>query len=225
MKAERNPKTDLIGIDGVKEKFKRFDMGIGWLDPKGDDNFARHWLVVVGQQENNEYVVAHEASGTLVDVASAAVDAKDRFLVERCWLDATVVSSSALLQSWDGLTEYKYNGYDQRKKKQYLHKPEHWSNFRNRDTTLTLFPVPALYRADFQSCVDLFVSLLKDKRLSLRKACPMAWKIQGESLETLLTHPIMKAIAWPLKMMEEEQRFYGGAKTKTSLPRYGNLRH
>lgn len=206
MKAERVLYQETLHIDGIEGNFKQFDIGIGWLDPKGHDHFMEHWISVVGQHEDGWYLQAAEASGSLPEIAAAAVDFKDRFFAERIWLDDTALSSASFLQEWDGLTEYKEDGKDRRGKVKYLHKPDHWPHYRNRETLAMLHGVPDLFKSDFQGCIDIVGQLVKDKTLKIRKTCPRSVWVCGASLEEMLSHPLMKALAWPITIMETEKR-------------------
>jgi len=223
MKAERVFCQETLKVAELAGEFIRFDMGIGWLDPKGDDRFAKHWLAVVGQHKDGYYLVAGEAYGSLADIAEAAVNFKDRFLVERTWLDSTAQASASYLEEWDGLTQYKPNGEDLRGKVKYLHKPDHWPHYRNRETVTTLHKTPAVFSNDLQGCVDLVRKLQKDKLLKLRKVCPEAVWVVGSSLEEMLRHPLMKAFALPIAIMETERVYSVEDKPEKPKERYRRL--
>lgn len=225
MKAEHVFCKDTLKVDGIDGEFIRFDIGIGWLNPKGDDHFARHWIAVIGQHKSGYYLQAGEASGSLADIAEAAVNFKDRFLVERVWLDSTAMSSASYLEEWDGLTQYKEDGKDRRGKPKYLHKPDYWPHFRNRETLAALHKVPDVFKLDLQGCIDLVGKLAKDKLFKIRKVCPRSIWVLGSSLEEMLNHPLMKAIALPLAIMEVERAYYEGDKKQkpTQRERYQRL--
>lgn len=216
---------DGLLVDGVT--FHRFDIGIRWLNPRGHDHFAQHWLAVVGQTLEFEYWIYFEASGALSEIAESAVDAKDRFLVERVWIDPTQLSSAAYMQEWDGLTQYKVTDKkDLLGKPKYLNPPERWPHFRGRDEDrfcAMLCAVPEIIRNDPQAGIDLVVHLINEGRLVIRKWCPQSVWVTGAQLPEMLEHPLMSAIAWPLMMLENEKALQGKNQDAHS-PRYGNLK-
>lgn len=220
MRAEHAFCQETLQVEGIDGKFIRFDIGIGWLDPKGDDHFAKHWITVIGQHEDGYYLQAGEASGSLAEIAEAAVDFKDRFLVERIWLDSTALSSASYLEEWDGLTQYKEDGKDFRDKVKYLHTHERWPHFRKRDLVAMIHKVPDVFRNDLQGCIDVVGQLKKDKLLKVRKVCPRSVWVLGSSLEEMLSHPLMKALAWPISIMESEKRVVDVEVADERYPRF-----
>lgn len=218
---------DLLRLDGANDLFVRFDIGISWLYPQGDDHFARHWLVVIGLQKDDRYRVVYEASGTLPEIAAAAVDAKDRFLVKRVWVNLNQIACVSYLQDHDGLTNYATKGKDSHGEPIYTNPPEYWAHFRGRDRKkycADLQAVPDVFITDLQAGIDLVVGLMevRPKRFLIRKSCGKSHWITGAQLPEMLTHPLMRAIAWPIMAMEQERQVLGRVFEPTK-PRYGNL--
>ena len=94
-------------------RYRRFEGAIAWLDPDLADHGAHNWLVIVGEQEDGAYCVEEEHFGSLDQIATAAVDAKDRFLMKRIYVDDTNIGAVRALRDVrqvDGLTGYDTAG-------------------------------------------------------------------------------------------------------------------
>ena len=89
----------IIAVTGTvrEERFTRIWAGIGWPDRDAG------YLCVVGEREDGRYHVLSEFLGGLSELGRAAIEAKDRLLVENVWVDGRDAVATSYLRTLDGL--------------------------------------------------------------------------------------------------------------------------
>lgn len=219
-----NEQKDLyIHSDPRWPRFKEIVAGVGWLDPKGDDMALLNWGVVIGHKEDGGYSVLGEITGDVMSLCEKLTAAKDTLLIQRIFCDRTLPQLTKVLVDHDGLTRYFSKGKDVFDREQYLNPPEHWPTFRDRETKATLIPLVEDLTADMQAAVELVRRLVDGAALKIRSECPNMMRIVRLSLDELLTHPGIKALAYPLTILEREKARRTTTDRKPPII-YGNLR-
>lgn len=229
MRANLDKRTGLYVLENEPQAphFQGFSAGLGYLDPKGKDHYARHWFVVVGETEGHEYHFQVAESGDLLTIAKSLTNWKDDLCIQKVFLDGTDLESMRFLRGygpsgWDGLTQYKSEGEDKYGREKYLHQASHWPNFRDRDTTAQLIPVPDSIRVNLMANYDLLLTLEKQDRVKYRPEALMISTVRREdSKDDVINHPLIRAATWTIAMLERIRPTEGTFKQPE--PVYGNL--
>lgn len=218
--ATMSEETGHITYDG--RIYKEFAGGIGWLFPKGEEHYSLHWLVVTGLGVDGLYHVVHEFGANMHQLCQEATDVKDRLFVSRFYADQSQPQLMSTVREHDGLTRYITHGTDLRGRTKWLHQPERWQHFRDRDTVATLMPVSDRIRVDLQAGIDKVVGLISDRKLEISWECPRVIWVLRQSIEEWHIHPIMRALVWSVIMMEPSDT--PKIDYEPPKPLYGNLR-
>ncbi len=229
MRATLNNRTGLYSLDDPNApQFHRFVAGLGYLDPKGKDHFAKHWFCAVGETEGHEYVFMTAEPGDLETIARNLTNWKDDLCVEKVYLDGTDLESRRYLYhhggptSWDGLTGYRSDGETPSGKEKRHHKSDFWPNFRNWETVAHLVPVPDSVRVNLMAGYDLILALEKLNRIEYRSQALMIATIRREEKkDDVINHPLMRAAIWTIMMLERTRP--SESEFKQPEPIYGNL--
>lgn len=223
MKVRFDEKDDVYCVEGNPEapRFNQICGGIGWLDEKGRDKAAFHWFVVLGETEDKRLLFLEEDIGPMSKIKAKAVDAKDRLMIRRIYLDDRPELLVRDLRDHDGLTRYLHSGRDALKRIQYLNKPEHWPHYRDRETVATLIPVPEDQLLDIQAGIERLDGDIRAKRTTIHHSCrhlQAAWRLPPKDA---LTHPGILAAVWAHNAMRRRQEVKKDVK---AVPLYGNIR-
>lgn len=190
-----------IEVSGAtrKEDFNRIWAGIGW--PDQDTGY----ICVVGERVDAKYHCLWETRGGLWELGEAALEAKDRFLVELIWVDARDDLATSYLRTMDGLCFYEEAGHMPRSLQAAANpSPSDRSLFRGRDTTATVVPVPDKILSNYRSALEKARGLIMASQLFIHEAnCPLLAYTLRQPLDELLKSPVMKALVWVLTALEE----------------------
>ena len=242
MIAHRNEQTDLLTLyDGDlptenQPRYRRFEGGIGWRDPTGQGPYALNWLVVIGEQEDGVYRIFQEASGSIFALGKAAIAAKDRFLIERFWTDASEVHAESVnyLRSSDqesgvdGLCCYESHGTNLITKQPVWALPEsHWPHFRSRATLAAICDTPADIKVDLVGGLDMLKTLNAQKRLVVQYECHETGFLVPHKppFDKIFKHPAFLALIWCLGMMQRTKDRPVIAQENGGEPWYTNRDH
>ena len=88
-----------IAVTGTKgtESFNRIWAGVGWPEN------AAGYLCVLGERVDGRYHALWEKNGGLWELGVAAVEVKDRFLIDCIWVDARDAVATSYLRTLPGL--------------------------------------------------------------------------------------------------------------------------
>ncbi len=197
MRAEYLP-DETLAVSGTQraEKFNKIWAGIGW--PDMDDGY----ICVVGERVDSRYHCIWEKQGGLWELGTAAVDAKDRLLVDRIWVDGADRISTSYFRTLDGLCFYDEDDT------QTLPDPEEapfkWEHFRDLDTVAGVIPVPDRITSNYRSALEMIRGVIAADRLVIHEQnCPRLVYALRQPLEDLLRSPVMKALVWVVSGLEE----------------------
>jgi hypothetical protein len=201
--------------------FKRFEGGIGWMDPTEQNTKAQHWFVVAAEQTNGDYVMVAEASAThLLDLAEKATNWKDRLLIRRIWADQTEEGYLRTLQDTrqcDGLCGYHTVGKTLLGKPKYAHKSDRWPYFRDRSTIASIVYTDGAIESGF----DLVRRLAQRERISFRDTVPWSkWILRQRTYVDVIEHPLLAALVYVISGMESTKRLQ--EHTQQPRPWYQN---
>jgi hypothetical protein len=219
-----NEKLELyIHEDPSWPRFKELVAGVGWADPDGADTAAENWAVLLGLVEDGSVHIIEERYADIPRLCSMLTDLKDQYLIQRIFTDREKPQLLSLLWQHDGLTAYNSKGKNAMGREQYWHKHNYWPHFRDRDTKARLIPLVEDMTADVQAYVEILRQRLARKELTIRPACPQSIKLLRLLMGELIDHPIMRAIGYPLLVLDRESR-RGTSDLPKPPPIYGNLR-
>jgi hypothetical protein len=197
MYAEYLPDETLV-VSGTQkaEKFNKMWAGIGW--PDLDDGY----ICVVGERVDSRYHCIWEKLGGLWELGSSAIDAKDRLLVDRIWVDARDEISTSYFRTLDGLCFYDEDD------SHVLLEPQQasskWEHFRDLDTVATVVPVPERITSNYRSALEMIRGVIAEGKLMIHEQnCPRLVYALRQPLEDLLRSPVMKALVWVVSALEE----------------------
>jgi hypothetical protein len=241
MHAKYLPDGAILVTGAVREeRFVRIWAGIGW--PDRDVGY----LCVVGEREDGRYHVLSEYSGGLSDLGQAAIDAKDRLLVENIWVDGRDAVATSYLRTLDGLCGYQDTPKscptpvgcgDQRE-------PHHSRSCANdalpphgmpgrhilptrqythdRHTAIVV-AVPERITANFRSALEKTRGVIMAGNLLIHETrCPKLIYTLRQPLDEILKSPVMRALVWVITALEDHK----GDDTppgENPDPWYGNL--
>ena len=205
-------------------RFKELVAGIGWADPNGADTAMENWAILVGHKEDGGVESVEERYADIPRLCSLLTDLKDQYLISRIFVDRSKPELTRRLLNHDGLIEYKHAGLNVLGQKQWHHGPERWPHFRDRSTLARLIPLVEDLTADVQAYVELVREHLSRDQLTIRSACPQTIKLLRLLMGELIEHPCMRAVGYPMLVLDREAK--REIKGKTSKPPviYGNLR-
>ena len=240
MKAVRDERTDLLTLwvedpeDSNKEirlpgspRYRDFGVGLGWLDPRGDGDYGKHALVVVGFTETKSYEAFGEAQGSLDEIVPVMIRMKDWLLVEQTFMDMRNEAAVQYLcdpERADGLTAYEQEETD-RGHLVYVRNADTWPSFRDRDTVTALVPVDDLFLGNPTMILDLLKSLSTKQKFSVRPECPMVDMVlrKDPPVDEILSHPLFLAVGYAVASMERGRERRAGVGKEPELS-YRNLR-
>jgi hypothetical protein len=199
-----------------QEKFKKIWAGIGW--PDADPGH----LCVVGERTDRRYHAFRENSGGLAELGDAAIECKDRFLVEIIYVDSRDAVATSYLRTLDGLCFYGQPSKDDvTNTGQDVTRPL-WPHFRDRTTTAIVAPVPDRIVTSYRSALEKTRGvILRGKLLIHESQCPKLVYTLRQPLDELLGSPAMKALVWVVAALEDSSGNPDLADT-TSDPWYTN---
>ncbi len=187
-----------IAVCGSKstETFDRIWAGVGW--PDRDSGY----VCVVGVRTDGPYHCLWEKSGGLWEIGEAIIAAKDLFLIDCVWVDASDELATAYLRTIEGLSFYDNKGM----------KPvsfagagakRRWPHFRNADTTATIAPVPARIVDNYRSALEKTRGVIMAGKLMIHESnCLKLVYTLRQPLQDLLASPVMKALVWVVSALD-----------------------
>jgi hypothetical protein len=189
-----------IAVSGStrREEFERIRAGIGWpdLDPG--------CICVVGERTDERYHALWEKQGGLWEIGDAALEAKDRLLVDRIFVDARDDLSTSYLRTLEGLTFY-----DEGDSNSTGFPPGSSSEFpfyRDRDTIAAVVPVRERVAANYRSALERTREIIMRGRLLVHESnCPRLVYTLRQPVEELLGSPVMKALVWVVTALEDSR--------------------
>jgi hypothetical protein len=188
-----------IEVSGTtrKEDFNKIWAGIGW--PDQDTGY----ICVVGERTDGNYHCLWEKRGGLWELGAAALEAKDRFLVDLIWVDARDDLATSYLRTLEGLCFYE-PAADKGSARPASNIPSAPSPFRALDSTATIAAVPEKVVANYRSALEKTRGVILAGRLLIHETnCPLLVYTLRQPLEELLKSPVMKALVWVLTSLEE----------------------
>jgi hypothetical protein len=231
-----------IAVSGTvrEERFTRIWAGIGWPDRDAG------YLCVVGEREDGRYHALSEYSGGLSELARAAIEVKDRLLVENVWVDGRDAVATSFLRTLDGLCGYQDTPKtrpnpvgcgDQREP----HHPESSSTdavpphgmrahhiLRNRPYTheehaAIVVAVPDRITSNFRSALEKTRGVIMASQLLIHQTrCPKLIYTLRQPLDEILKSPVMKALVWVITALEDHKENDTPPEDRP-VPWYGNL--
>jgi hypothetical protein len=189
-----------IAVAGTarKETFLKMWAGIGWPDQEPG------YLCVLGERPDGRYHALWEKTGGLWELGEAAVQVKDRLLIECFWVDARDSVAASYLRTVDGLCFYE---------------PPTPTAFPAGPSapcssvgvvTAAVMPVPEKMINNFRSALEKTRGVIMKGRLLIHEGnCPKLVYTLRQPLDDLLTSPVMKALVWVVTALEQSRGGYG----------------
>jgi len=189
-----------VAISGVAraEKFSRIWAGIGW--PDRDQGH----IVVVGERTDARYHCLWEKSGGLWELGDAAVEAKDRFLVECVWVDTRDEVATSYLRTLNGLCFYEETRGGEGTSAATQPSTTAGHPLRDRDTTAAVVPVPGRITGSYRSALEKARGVIMTGGLLIHERnCPRLVYTLRQPLDDLIKSPVIKALVWVVNALEE----------------------
>jgi len=206
-----------IAVSGTTriETFDRIWAGIGWPDKEPG------CICAVGRRLDGRLHAMWEKRGGLWEMGDAALEAKNRFLVERIMVDAGDELATSYLRTLDGLRFSEVNESDEPLEAAY---PRLSADYHAKPGEVTaVVPVPERITGHYRSALEKTRGVIMAGRLLVHEAnCPRLVYTLRQPLDDLVRSPVMKALVWVVAVLDQ----YGedDAATKTGpLPWYANV--
>ncbi len=206
-------------------KFKKFILGIGWLDPQGDAIASKHAVVLGGIQTDDRLLVLDEHSGDIEELIQATIDLKDLFFAKEIYLDAT--DHDLMMPIWeaDGLTRYISLGKDPLDQEIWLNNSQHWPHFRNRDNISIVIPVPLPVVMSASSGVNRLVKKSREGKLLVHPRCiNVQWVLDQPRPADVHNHPIFRALIYLVYGVDRKWQFDTDTVSNSAPLVYRNLK-
>ncbi|MFZ5867830.1 MAG: hypothetical protein ACOYXY_18240 [Thermodesulfobacteriota bacterium] len=190
-----------IEVSGAIEvvTFNRIWVGIGW--PEKDPGC----LCVVGERTDNRYHAIWEKRGGLVELADAAIEAKDRFLIDRILVDPADELSTAYLRNKPGLCFPETEDEDGTILRPGDTRPKVTVSHNSRSLCVVA-PVLSRVLENYRSALEKTRAVIMQGRLLIHETnCPGILYTLRQPLEDLLKSPTMKALVWVVTALESDQ--------------------
>ncbi len=200
----------------TKQRFNKIWAGIGWPETEAG------YLCVVGERLDSRYHALWEKKGGLWELGAAAVEAKDRLLVDCVWVDARDAVATSYLRTLPGLC--------------FHHEPSEKSfptdigagpqakapHSTGEEITATVLAVPERATANYRSALEKARGVIMTGNLLIHEAnCPKLVYTLRQPLEDLLRSPVMKGLVWIITALEDAKRG-ANLESSTSDPWYNN---
>jgi hypothetical protein len=196
-------------------QFNRIWAGIGW--PERDPGY----LCVVGERRDGRYHALSETRGGLWELASAAVDARKSFCIERIMVDSTDELSTSYLRNYGGLCSYEEEL--QRASYLFLGATTHPQIKQDGPPLPTVSPVQERIITNYRAALEQTRGVIMNGKLLVHEAnCPVLVYTLRQPLDEILPAPVMKALVWVINAFEQSQG--GGPPDRTDFDTwYSNI--
>jgi hypothetical protein len=172
--------------------------GVGW--PELDHGH----LCVVGDRLDGLYHALWEKSGGLWELGAAAVEARERFLIDRVVLDGRDELSTAYLRTLDGLSCVAEIAKDRVEPRLRPLKPRAATSRAALDVAVVA--VHERISANYRAALEKTRQVIMTGRLLVHEAnCPRLLYALRQPLDDLLKSPAMKSLVWVLTAFEESR--------------------
>jgi len=190
----------VIAVSGRsgREEFDRIWAGIGWPDDEPG------YLCVTGLRADGRPHCIWESRGGLWELGEAAVEAKDRFLIDCLWVDARDTVATAYLRNFNGLCFYEALAGAAPEPGLGPQSPAERPHFRGKDIVASIVPVPERITSNFRSALEKVRGTIVNGRLLIHPTnCPRLLYTLRQPLDDLLRSPVTKGLVWVLSALEE----------------------
>jgi len=209
----------VIEVSGTsrKEDFNRIWAGIGW--PDRDTGY----ICVVGERADSRRHCLWEKRGGLWELGEAALEAKDRLLVELIWVDARDDLATSYLRTLDGLCFYENPADKPSSQPVSTASPSDTSRSKSGGATAIVAPVPEKVVTNYRSALEKTRGMILEGRLLIHEGnCPLLGYTLRQPLDELLKSPVMKALVWVLTALEDAKG-NGLLEAPSQDPWYANI--
>lgn len=189
-----------IAVSGTTKRklFHRIWAGIGW--PERDLGY----VCVVGERQDGRHHALWEKRGGLWELGDAALEAKDRFLVESILVDGRDTVATSYLRTLNGLCFFEAAKTEPSPAHMPGNGPRLTASFAGGETTATVVPVPERIVLNYRSALEKTRGLIVNGRLLIHETnCPRLVYTLRQPLEDLLNSPVMKGLVWVLTALAD----------------------
>lgn len=185
----------------TKERFNKIWAGIGWPETEAG------YLCVVGERLDSRYHALWEKNGGLWELGAAALEAKDRLLVDCVWVDARDAVATSYLRTLPGLCfPEEPSGKSFKTVTGASSKAKAPRSIVGGMTT-TVVPVPERATANYRSALEKARGVIMTGNLLIHEAnCPKLVYTMRQPLEDLLRSSVMKGLVWVITALEDAKR-------------------
>ncbi len=207
-----------IAVTGTKgtESFNKIWAGVGWPEN------AAGYFCALGERVDGRYHALWEKNGGLWELGVAAVEAKDRFLIDCIWVDARDAVATSYLRTLPGLCFHEEPPARGSPTATGAGSPAKELGLIERGMTATVVPVPERATANYRSALEKTRGVIMAGNLMIHEAnCPKLVYALRQPLEDLLRSPVMKGLVWVITALEDAKRS-ADTEVSTSDPWYNN---
>ncbi len=186
-----------IAVSGAlrSERFTKIWAGIGWPD------LEPGYLCVVGERIDGRYHALWEKRGGLWEIGHAALEAKQRFLMERIVVDARDELATSYLRTLPGLCFNDKRVEDEARTSAYSSTVG--AVVTDERPVATVVGASERVTANYRSALDKTRGIIMAARLLVHEPnCPGILYALRQPLEDLLRSPVMKALVWVVTALE-----------------------
>jgi hypothetical protein len=197
MRAERLEDATIAVCGATRtETFNRIWAGVGWPEKNPG------CVCVVGERTNGLYHCLWEKLGGLKEIGESIISAKDRFLVDRVWVDGRDELATSYLRTLDGLCFYEDRANLARSLDAAIPK-RHWPSLSDPETTAAVVAVPDRVVSNFRSALEKTRAVIMTGSVVIHESgCPRLVYTLRQPLNDLMGSPIMKALVWVISALD-----------------------
>jgi len=216
--AQYFPQKDQWVIEN--QDFDQVLMAVIFGDPT-KSHLKHHTVVVAGRRVDDTILLLEGFSGYLDDVATEAINLKDRYKVRRCIVPIDKQELVNELRQTEGLVKYQKIRDKTTNREFYTTESNTWQFFAGREILCVLAGISPNLEGDPISAVQRFERMVSKGEILL----PRDWKGLNRLLsrplrETINNSILLASVYVCLSLIKHTSRYQHDSK---NTPRYGNL--
>jgi hypothetical protein len=156
----------------------------------------------VGRRMDGRYHALREKRGGLWELGDAALEAKNRLLVDRIMVDSSDGLATTYLRTVEGLCFHESGQMPGLLSSSAIAADAR--SLAGVPPGATVAPVPLRIATNFRSALEKTRGIIMNEKLLVHEAeCPRLVYALRQPIEELLRSPVMKALVWVISALEE----------------------
>jgi len=191
-------------VTGAEKQFRTLMGFVSWGNQEADDPHLRlHGVMIGGEQADGKLNIFAEKRAEFGALSEWLISWKDRG-THQVYVSPSPPGLVAALRDVDGLSHYKWHGYNRQAQVVYVEREpkQRWPSFRGYHCVAALTQHSDYLEADPQSAHNLTNNLLRDKRLLVDYQClPVLGKCETMPPRLAYDDPIFRSFIFLARIL------------------------